>query len=177
MLPEELRKFNFTIPIESVADAIKKAKSYSVAERTRRFDDVASKQGAVMGAAIQLASLGVPMPLVDHALTVLLVLFECFESEAPELPSIKPHVVQAAFDRNAEAIRFFERESETDAARLQEIYVKNLKEHTLLAFLTDYLREHIIGINRETELVRRCCWVMTDAYVRAYHEYLEARSR
>jgi hypothetical protein len=95
---------------------VKKAQSYSVHERIRRFDEVAAKQGAVMEAAIQLGSLGVPMPLVDHALMVLLVLFECFESEVPNLPLIKPQVVQDAFDRNAKVIRFFEGESEAEAA-------------------------------------------------------------
>lgn len=176
MPPEEFSEFNFTLPIEAVADAMKKVKACSVSERTRRFDDIAAKQGAVMGAAIQLSALGVPMPLVEHALVVLLVLFECFESEAPDMPSIQPEAVQAAFDRNADMIRFFEGESEADAAKLQQVYLKNLKEHTLLAFLTSYLQDHLEGITRATELVRRCCWVMTDAYVVAYHDYLESKS-
>jgi len=176
MRPEKFSEFNFTISIEAVADAVKKSQSYSIEERIRRFDDIAAKQGAVMGAAIQLGSLGVPMPLVDHALMVLLVLFECFEAEVPDLPSIKPKIVQDAFDRNAEAIRFFDGIPENEAAELQQVYVKNMKEHTLLAFLTSYLQDNLVGITRETELVRRCCWVMTDAYVVAYHEYLEAQT-
>jgi len=101
-------EFYFTISIEAVANAVKKSQSYSIEERIRCFDDIAAEQGAVMGAAIQIGSLGVPMPLVDHALMVLLVLFECFESEVPDLPSIKPEIVQDALDRNAEAIRLFE---------------------------------------------------------------------
>jgi hypothetical protein len=175
MRPEKFSEFNFTISIEAVADAVKKSQSYSVEERIRRFDDIAAKQGAVMGAAIQLGSLRVPMPLVDHALMVLLVLFECFESEVPDLPSIKPEVVQDAFDRNAKAIRFFEGMPEQEASKLHQVYVTNLEEHTLLAFLTSYLRDNLVGITRETELVRRCCWVMTDAYVVAYHKYLKAK--
>lgn len=177
MQPEELSEFNFTIPVEAVASAMKKIKACGIVERTRRFDDIAAKQGAVMGAAIQLASQGVPMPLVEHALVVLLVLFECFESEAPELPSIQPSKVQAAFDRNADMMRFFEGESDADAAKLHQVYLKNLKEHTLLAFLTSYLQDHLVGITRETELVRRCCWVMTDAYVVAYHEHVESKTK
>jgi hypothetical protein len=175
MQPNNFSEFNFTISIEAVANAIKKSQSYRIEERIRRFDDIAAKQGAVMGAAIQLGSLGVPMRLVDHALTVLLVLFECFESEVPDLPSIKPEVVQDAFDRNAEAIRFFECEPEVEANRLQQVYFKNLKEHTLMAFLTSYLQDNLEGITRETELVRRCCWVMTDAYIVAYHDYLKSK--
>ena len=175
MQRDKLAQFNFTISIDAVAEALKKAQSYSVHERIRRFDDVAAKQGAVMGAAIQLGSLGVPMPLVDHALMVLLVLFECFESEVPNLPSIKSQVVQDAFDRNADAVGFFEGESEAEAARLQQVYAQNLQEHTVMAFLVSYLQENIVGITRETELVRRCCWVMTDAYVVAYHDYLQRK--
>lgn len=176
MPPNNFSEFNFTISIEAVANAVKKSRSYNIEERIRRFDDIAAKQGAVLGAAIQLGSLGVPMRLVDHALVVLLVLFECFESEVPDLPSIKPEVVQDAFDRNAELTRFLDSKPEDEANRLQQVYVKNLKEHTLLAFLASYLQDNIVAITRETEMVRRCCWVMMDAYVVAYHEYLETRT-
>lgn len=55
--------------------------------------------------------------------------------------------------------------------------MKKMKEHTLLAFLTSYLQDNFAGITRKTELVRRCYWVMTDAYVVAYDEYSKRNPR
>ena len=51
MSTPDLSEFNFTITVDDVATAIKKANAYSTEQRIRRFDDVAAKQGNVMGAA------------------------------------------------------------------------------------------------------------------------------
>jgi hypothetical protein len=175
MRNDDLSKFNFTISIEAVADAVKKSQSYSFQEAIRRFEDVAKMQPAVMGAAVQLNSHGVPLTLVEHALKVLLVLFECFESEAPDLPSIMPEVVQDAFDRNTALLLAYCAESGSEAKTSQASYIMNLKQHPLVAFVTNYLQENIRGISRETEMVRQCCWVMMDAYVVAYDDYLKSK--
>ncbi|MEZ6101090.1 MAG: hypothetical protein R3E01_19280 [Pirellulaceae bacterium] len=88
MSTPDLSQFNFTITVEEVAAAIKKVDAYSVEQKLLRFDDVAAKQGNVMGAAVQLGSLKVPMELVEESLFVLLVLFELFEAVAPNMPAV-----------------------------------------------------------------------------------------
>jgi hypothetical protein len=40
------------------------------------------------------------------------------------------------------------------------------------AFDTSYLKDNIRGIRRATEMVHQCCWMMMDAYVVAYQDYL-----
>lgn len=176
MRHDDLSEFNMTISIEAVAAAVKKSQSYSFQETVRRFEDVAKKQPAVMGAAVELDSLGVPLSLVEHALKVLLVLFECFETEAPDLPSIKPEVVQAAFTRTTKVLNTIASQSKDEAERSQHAYVMNLKEHALVAFIAPYLQGNIPCTSRETEMVRQCCWVMMDAYVVAYHAHLESKN-
>ena len=168
MSTPDLSELNYTITVDDVATAIKKVNAYSTEQRIRRFDDVAAKQGNVMGAAVQLGSLEVPMDLVEESLYVLLVLFELFEAVAPTMPPVSQETVQASFDRYAAMIRFYDQESSQELQRLSQIQWKNFKEHAVLAFVVNHLQEKLIGINRETELVRQCCMVMMEAYVSTY---------
>lgn len=172
---EDLPKLNFTISLETVAAALRKSESYDMQEAIRRFDDIAKKQPAVMGAAVQLGSRGVPLSLIKHAMKKLLVLFECFESVAPELPSIAHEVVQDAFTRNTNALLKYATQSKPEVQRSQHEYIMNSKEHALLAFVVRYLQNNIRGISRETEMVRQSCCVMLDSYVVAYHAYLDSK--
>jgi hypothetical protein len=172
MTTPDFSEFNFTISIESVADTVKKIQECTHEERTRRFDDIAAKQGNVMGAAIQLGGLGVPMNLVEQALYVLLVLFECFESEAPGLPMVSQDTVQSEFDRHAASLRFYEGETAATATHLQTIQWENYSEHAIAAFVISHLNDHVTGLNRETELVRQCCMVIMQSYVKTYRDWL-----
>ena len=97
MSTPDLSEFNSTITVDDVATAIKKANAYSTEQRIRRFDDVAAKQGNVMGAAVQLGSLKVPMELVEESVYVLLVLFELFEAVAPTMPPVSQEVAVHEF--------------------------------------------------------------------------------
>lgn len=170
MSTPDLSQFNFTISVDDVATAIKKVNAYSTEQRIRRFDDVAAKQGNVMGAAIQLGWLKVPLDLVEESLYVLLVLFELFEAVAPTMPPVSQETVQASFDRYAAMIRFNDNLSPGEVERLSQAQCKNFKEHVVLAFVVNHLREKLIGINRETVLVRQCCMVMTESFVSTYVE-------
>ncbi|MCS7470025.1 hypothetical protein NZK35_25540 [Stieleria sp. ICT_E10.1] len=164
----DLSEFNFTITVDDVATAIKKVNAYSTEQRIRRFDDVAAKQGNVMGAAVQLGSLKVPMELVEESLYVLLVLFELFEAVAPTMPPVSQETVQDSFDKYAAMIRFYDEESPRETQRLSQAQWKKFPEHAVLAFVVNHLKEKLIGINRETELVRQCCMVMTQSFVSTY---------
>ncbi|QDT05108.1 hypothetical protein K227x_35070 [Rubripirellula lacrimiformis] len=172
MTTPDLSQFNFTISIETVADTIKIVQKRTNEERTRRFDDIAAKQGNVMGAAVQLGGLGVSMDLVEHALYVLLVLFEIFEAEAPGLPTVSQETVQAEFDRYAESVKFYEDETPANATHLQTIQWENFSEHAVVAFVVSHLTDHVKGFNRDTEFVRQCCMVMMQSYVRTYRDWL-----
>lgn len=170
MSTPDLSDFNFTITVDDVATAIKKVDAYSTEQRIRRFDYVAARQGNVMGAAVQLGSLKVPMDLVEESLYVLLVLFELFEAVAPTMPTISQETVQDSFDKYAAMVRFYDKESPREIQRLSQAQWKNFQEHAVLAFVVNHLREKLIGINRETELVRQCCMVMMEAFVATYLE-------
>ena len=56
-------RFHFSITPEQIAHAIAKVDKYSDAEKIRRMDDVFAAQPALLGAAVQLPSLGVDMQL------------------------------------------------------------------------------------------------------------------
>jgi hypothetical protein len=153
-----------------MANAIAKVEKYSVAEKVRRFDDLFAIQPALLGAAVQLPSLGIDMQLADHAFHVLLVLFECFSTYAPELRSITTETVQEAFDDIALMLRFYDGESPEEAHRLQMVCAKEHQEHAVLAFVVNYLNTKLRDATREQELVRNCCLAMTNAYLAAYKE-------
>lgn len=162
------RRFRFSITPEEIASAIAKVEKYSVAEKVRRFDDVFACQPALLGAAVHLPSLGVDIPLADHAFNVLLVLFECFSTKVPELPEISTGAVQQAFDDNMCMVKFYERESPEDAERFQRIWAERHREQGVLAFVADYLTRNVSELTREHELVRNCCLAITNAYLTAY---------
>ncbi|HRX79778.1 MAG TPA: hypothetical protein P5307_11995, partial [Pirellulaceae bacterium] len=161
-------RFNYSITPEQMATAIATVEKYSVAEKIRRIDDVFADQPAVLGAAVQLPSLGGDGSVADHAFHVLLVLFECFTEQVPKLPKIEPTTVQKAFDDIASMLRFYDGETDAEAARLHGMWVKNHKEHAVIAFVVDYLSSQLPGLSRESELVRNCCLAMTNAYLATY---------
>lgn len=161
-------QFTFSIAPEQMAIAIAKVDKYSVAEKIQRFDDVFAAQPALLGAAVQLPSLGVDVRLADHAFHVLLVLFECFSMYVPGLPRIGAETVQKAFDDISSMLRFYDGEPPEEARRLQMIWASEHKEHAVLAFVVGYLNSKLPEITREQELVRNCCLAMTNAYLAAY---------
>ena len=172
MSTPDLSQFNITITVDNVVAAIKKVDAYSVEQRIRRFDDVAAKQPNVMGAAVQLVSLNVPVEMVEVSFYLLLVLFEVFESVAPNMPAVRQETVQATFDRYAAMVRFYDKESPQEIQRLIGIQWKSFKEHAVAAAVVSHLQDKLKGINRETALVRQACMVMLDAYVSTYHDWL-----
>lgn len=162
------QRFNFSITPEQVADAVMKVTNYSFEEKTGRFDDIYAAQPALLGAAVQLPSLGVDLRLAEHALHVLLVLFECFSECVPMLPKIAPEAVQKAFDDIASMLRFYDGESEVEARRLQEVWVRSHREQAIVAFVVGYLHSELRVPTRHEELVRNCCLAITNAYLAAY---------
>ena len=162
------QRFNFSITPKQMAIAIAKVDGFSVAEKIQRFDDIFAAQPAVLGAAVQLPSLGVDVKTADHAFHVLLVLFECFSMHVPKLPKIAPETVQRAFDNIASMLKFYDGESVAESDRLQAIWTKQQKEHAVVAFVVSYLNSQIKEPTRDQELVRNCCLAMTIAYLTTY---------
>lgn len=122
----------------------------------------------MLGAAVQLPSLGVDMKTADHAFHVLLVLFECFSMHVPNLPKIAPETVQKAFDDIASMLQFYDSETVAEANRLQAIWTKQHKEHAVIAFVVSYLNSQMKEPTRDQELVRNCCLAMANAYLTTY---------
>jgi len=166
-----LSAYNFTVPVETVAQAIKRVQGYTFDERIRRFDDVAQRQMPVLCAGLDLKHHAIPMRLVDHALQVILILFEIFELAAPTLPTVSQQAVQREFDQLAEAIRFFG--GEPNPWKLIEIFLQEFPEHTILASVVGYLQEHVNEPTREHLFVVQCCFAVTYAYVKTYREWLQ----
>ncbi|CAN5392386.1 hypothetical protein BH11PLA2_BH11PLA2_23470 [soil metagenome] len=162
------QRFNYSISPEQIASVVAKVGSYSFAEMTRRFDDIHAAQPAVLGAAVQLPSLGVDLKIVDHALHVVLLLFEIFSEHVPTIQKITPDAVQKAFDDIESMLRFYDGESDADAHRLQKIWMSNHREHAVLAFVIGTLNAELSAPTREQDLVRNCCLAMTNAYLFAY---------
>ncbi|MEZ6101089.1 MAG: hypothetical protein R3E01_19275 [Pirellulaceae bacterium] len=65
-------------------------------------------------------------------------------------------------------VRFYDEESPREIQRLSQTQWKDFKEHAVLAFVVNHLQEHVVGINRETELVRQCCMVIMQAFVSTF---------
>ncbi len=161
-------RFNFSITPEQMASAIVKVHKYSLAEKIQRFDDIFAAQPALLGAAVELPSLGVDPKTADHAFHVLLVLFECFSLYVPKLPKISTESVQKAFDEIATMLEFYDGEAVSEAQRLQAIWTKAHEEHTVIAFVIGYLNSELKELTRDQELVRNCCLAMTNAYLAEY---------
>ena len=158
---------NKPISLEQVAQAISYVDSLDVEAKTKRVDRIFEDQPAVLGAVVQLHSLGVDYPVQEHAFHVLLVLYECFTRFVSGLPKITEQMVQAAFDNNVAMLRFYDEETQEEAIRLQRLAATKHPEQNVQAFVVGYLSEHFPTFSRENELVINACTAVMNAFVEA----------
>jgi hypothetical protein len=85
----------------------------------------------------------------------------------PKLPKITPDMVQAAFDKNAAMLRFYDGETPEEEARLQQQVALKHPERNVLAFVVGYLADKFPTYSRENELVINACKAVMDAFVKA----------
>jgi len=97
------------LSVEQVASAIGYVTRLDRDGRVKLADKIFEDQPAVLGAVVQLHSLGVDFPTQEHAVHVLLVLYECFTRHVPGLPKITEATVQAAFDNNSANVEVLRR--------------------------------------------------------------------
>ena len=145
------------LSLEQVASAIGYVTRLDHEDKVRLADRIFESQPAVLGAVVQLHSLGVDFPAQEHALHVLFVLYECFTRYVPGLPKITEATVQSAFDNNVAMLKFYDEETPDEAARLQRIAALRHAEPNVLAFVSGYLAEQFPIYSRENELVINAC--------------------
>ena len=156
------------ISLQQVASTITYIESLDADAKLRSFDRIFEAQPAVLGAVVQLKSLGVEYTRQEHAFHVLFVLFECFARHVPNLPRITEEAVQKALDNNVSMLELFDKETPQEATRLQSLSIENYPEQNVLAFVTGYLHEQ--GLSRfspENEHVVQICKSIMDAFVEA----------
>jgi hypothetical protein len=158
---------NKPISVEQVARAIAYVDSLDLQAKVKRVDRIFQDQPAVLGAVVQLHSLGVDYPTQEHAIHVLLVLYECFTRHVSGLPRISEEMVQAALDSNVAMLRFYDEEPPEEAARLQRLAALKHPEPNVLAFVVGYLSEQFPNYSRENELVINVSKAVMDAFVEA----------
>jgi len=156
------------ITLQQITNTISYVESLSFDEKIRIFDLIFEAQSAVLGAVVQLKSLGVDSQTLDHAFHILLVLYECFSQQVPNLPRISEEAVQRAMDNNVSMLELFDKETPQEVTRLQRLSIENYPEQNVLAFVTSYLDEQGLSrFSRENELVVQICKSVMDAFVEA----------
>ena len=131
----------------------------------------------MLGAVVQLKSLGVESATHEHAFHVLLILFECFARHVPKLPRISEEAVQKALDNNVSMRDFLDKESPEEAARLQRLSIEKYSEPNILSYVTGYLNDNGLSqSSRENELVVHTCKSIMDAFVLVKELSAERRS-
>ena len=150
---------------EQMASAIGYVIRLDRESKVRLADKIFEDQPAVLGAVVQLHSLGVDFSTQEHAYHVLFVLYECFTRHVPGLPKITEATVQAAFDTNSAMLKFYDEETPDEATRLQRIAALRHPEPSVLAFVYGYLAEQFPIYSRENELVINACTAVMAAFV------------
>jgi hypothetical protein len=159
---------NKPISLQQVAEVIAYVESLDFEAKLKRVDRIFADQPAVLGAVVQLHSLGVDYPVQEHAMHVLLILYECFTRYVSDLPRISKEMVQAAFDNNVAELRFYDGETTEEAARLQRLAALEYPERNVLAFVVGYLDEQLPTTDsREKELVINACKAVMNVFVSA----------
>jgi hypothetical protein len=165
-----LRKMPDQTPLtlHQVTDTVAYVESLDFDAKLKRFDRIFEVQPAVLGAVVQLKALGVDSATQDHAFHVLLVLFECFTRNVPNLPRISEEMVQKALDNNVAMVEFFNEERRPEAERLQRLGIENYPDQNVLAFVAGYLDEQgLTRQSRENVLVVHVCKSIMDAFFEA----------
>ena len=156
------------ITAQQIATAVANVERLDHDAKLRIVDRIFTDQPAVLGAVVQLHSLGVSYVTQEHALHVLLVLFECFNRVLPGLPRIAEESVQNALDNNAAMLRLLNEESDKSAEQLLRLSIKKYPEPGVLAFVGGYLNDNGFStFSPENELVSRTCKSVMDVFVEA----------
>jgi hypothetical protein len=158
---------NSPISVKQVAETIAIVDALDFEARSKRVEDIFERQPTVLGTVIQLHSVGVDYSTQEHALYVLLVLYECFARHVKGLPKISQEMVQVALDRDVARHKFYDDETPEEAARLQQLEAREYPERNVLAFVVGYLSEHLPNHSRENELAIHACTAVMDAFVKA----------
>ena len=162
------------ITLQQVTSTITYIESLDTDAKLTSFDRIFEAQPAVLGAVVQLKSLGVESPTQEHAFHVLLILFECFARHVPNLPRISEEAVQKALDNNVSMHEFLDKESPEEAARLQRLSIEKHPEPNILAYVTGHLNENGLSkFCRGNELVVHTCKSIMDAFVQAKQQSAE----
>ena len=157
-----------TITLQQVADTVAYVESLDFDAKLKSVDRIYEAQPAALGAVVQLKALGVDYATQEHALHVLLVLYECFTRNVSNLPRITEEMVQNALDNNVAMTEFFDEEHPQEASRLQPLSIEKYPERNVLAFVVGYLDEQgLTRPSRENELVIHTCKSIMDAFIEA----------
>jgi len=153
---------------QEVANAVAYVERLDFDAKVECCGQIAKLQPAIMGAVVQLSSLGGEHAIMEHAFQVMMVLYQCFTQSAANFPRITEQMVQEAFDNNAAMLNLFDEEPPDEASRLQHLSIQKYHERNVLAFVTGYLHEQgLTRFGRDNEFVVRACKAITDAFVAA----------
>lgn len=149
------------ISAQQIAVAINHIDSKDLDEKIRFADEIHSNQPHALLTILGLSQDGVDMPLLEHAIYILMVVYSAFyNATGGEMQLITREVIEKARRDNAELSFSIERGNLPPQA-----YLDYHPEPYILAWLYNYLREHVLlVITEKHELVVRTTQMIVDAF-------------
>ena len=146
-------EYGYSISQERIARALDKVNRYSLIERLRRLDDVNAAQPELFGAVFDVMRQGVNAKTTDHAVQVLLVLFECFLELAPDFPKIpRPPIDRSLLDLK-NLSKFLDAPPLELPEPLAHPWASRHAEHHVVCFVVDHLRRTVPDQIREHHFI------------------------
>ncbi|EFK96641.1 conserved hypothetical protein [sediment metagenome] len=156
--------------MDMVIRVAKEIRGYTLGEAERLCDEIFQKQPVAMAYVVVLSRRGVPFPLLDHALHLLMVIYACFREAGVELEDINEDMLAKAWNSTISMARFFAGEPcETERDRLIALGVTGYPEPFLLAYWVTCAKEEFLrdGFTAETGLVLGATKSLLDCFVQA----------
>ncbi len=159
---------------ESIAEAVHAVQHMTLPQKEKLIDHIHAIQPHVLLTILALSQDAVPMPMLDSALHVLMVIHTAITKEgATDLPIASREDIRHAMERHCAMLSYLESEPDKEMWKLT---ATAYPEPALLAYLVEYLKDNGITADTDTQcLVVSILKVAVDLYVDAYHKRIAAR--
>jgi len=137
--------------------------------KEKLVDEIFVHQPNLLGTAIVLSKLGVPLEKAEEVFFILLVLYEVFQKRSGlELSLITEDMIEKANDNNTAMLKYLDKEGMKTGMKLIGKSMLNHPQKSAIAFVFGHLNEHGFGNrSKENEYCVRAAKDILDCFIEA----------
>ena len=163
--------YGYSITQEQLTRAIEKVDRLTLLERLKRIDDVNISQPALFSLAFDVMRFGVNAKTTDHAIQVMLVMFECSLELAPTFPTISRAAVERALNEQKARAVMRDHPPHDLPEPLAHPWASRHAEHFVVSYVVEHLSRNVPDPTWEHHFVIVVSIAIMNAYLDALAEF------